>query len=198
MADMRQTLFQYRSYTPIPFLVVMIAFAEPTLLSLACGAVVGLLGEACRLWGVAYAGPLTRVTGGVGAPELITSGPFSYVRNPLYVGNILLYVGIGIMANALSPWVALATAIYFIVQYKAIVSLEEEFLQKEFGNTFAEYRTAVPRFFPRLTPAAGISREHQKPDWAGARRSERRTFQAMALTGTLVLARWVWNTQPWQ
>jgi protein-S-isoprenylcysteine O-methyltransferase Ste14 len=191
VADIRQTLFQYRSYTPIPFLVVMVFFAHPTPWTLSVGAVVALLGEASRFWGVAYAGPLTRVTGSVGAPELITSGPFSHVRNPLYVGNILLYAGIGIMSNALSPWVVLITVAYFAVQYAAIVSLEEEFLAREFGPAFQEYRTAVPAFIPLPRPAPGLGKEHQRPDWAGARRSERRTFQAMALVGALVVARWL-------
>ena len=192
MNDIRQTLFQYRSYTPLPFLVTMIAFARPSVSTLVVGGVVALAGEAMRFWGVAYAGPLTRVTGNVGAPELVTSGPFSYVRNPLYVGNILLYVGFGIMANALTPWLASATAFYFVVQYAAIVSLEEEFLQKEFSSSFEEYRRSVPRFIPRLTPLREIQKDHQRPDWQGARRSERRTFQAMALVGALVVIRWAW------
>lgn len=193
MADLRQKLFQFRSYTPLPFLLAMIAFAQPTARTLVAGAFVALLGEAMRFWGVAYAGPLTRVTGSVGAPELITSGPFSHVRNPLYVGNILLYVGFGIMANALAPWLAAGTAFYFVVQYAAIVSLEEEFLEKEFGAGFDEYRKLVPRFFPRLAPVREVWKENQKPDWARARRSERRTFQAMALVGTLVVVRWLWS-----
>lgn len=170
----------------------MIAFARPSVSTLVVGGIVALLGEAMRFWGVAYAGPLTRVTGNVGAPELVTSGPFSYVRNPLYVGNILLYVGFGIMANALTPWLVAATSFYFVVQYAAIVSLEEEFLQKEFGPLFEEYRRSVPRFTPRVTPVREIQKEHQRPDWQGARRSERRTFQAMALVGALVVARWAW------
>lgn len=171
----------------------MIAFARPTATTLVAGAVVALVGEAMRFWGVAYAGPLTRVTGSVGAPELITTGPFSYVRNPLYVGNVLLYVGFGIMANALAPWLVAGTAVYFVLQYAAIVSLEEEFLEKEFGAGFEEYRKLVPRFFPRLTPVREVRKENQKPDWPGARRSERRTFQAMALVGALVVLRWIWT-----
>lgn len=171
----------------------MIVFAQPTLSTLVVGGAVALMGEAMRFWGVAYAGPLTRVTGSVGAPELITSGPFSHVRNPLYVGNILLYVGFGIMANALTPWLVTATAVYFVIQYAAIVSLEEEFLQKEFGSGFEEYRKSVPRFVPLISSFREVRKEHQRPDWPGARRSERRTFQAMAIVGAVVVARWIWS-----
>ncbi|MEX2116272.1 MAG: isoprenylcysteine carboxylmethyltransferase family protein [Bacteroidota bacterium] len=193
MNDFRQTLFRFRSYNPLPFLLAMIVFAQPTLSTLVVGGAVALMGEAMRFWGVAYAGPLTRVTGSVGAPELITSGPFSHVRNPLYVGNILLYVGFGIMANALTPWLVTATAVYFVIQYAAIVSLEEEFLQKEFGSGFEEYRKSVPRFVPLISSFREVRKEHQRPDWPGARRSERRTFQAMAIVGAVVVARWIWS-----
>src|SRR3972149_10687431 len=91
MGDFRQRLFQYRGYTPIPFLLVMVAFAMPLLPTFVLGVVVLAIGEFTRFWGVAYAGPLTRVTGGVGAPSLVVAGPFSFLRDPPYFGGILLY-----------------------------------------------------------------------------------------------------------
>src|SRR5215831_1478475 len=97
--DIRQRLFQYRSYSPIPFLVVMIVFAHPTPLSLVTGGAMVLAGEFLRLWGVSIAGSETRTTGPVGGTFLITTGPFSYVRNPLYLGNMLMYIGAGVMAK---------------------------------------------------------------------------------------------------
>ncbi|MBI4810581.1 MAG: isoprenylcysteine carboxylmethyltransferase family protein, partial [Ignavibacteriales bacterium] len=122
--DFRQTLFKYRSYTPIPFLLVMVLIAHPTLLSFIVGIGFVLVGEFVRLWGVSYAGSETRTTGAVGATYLITNGPFSYVRNPLYLGNMLMYFGFGIIAN--SPVLALTGFVYFLFQYSLIVSLEEE------------------------------------------------------------------------
>lgn len=192
MTDLRQKLFHYRSYTPIPFLLVMVVFASPSPSMFLAGAVVLVLGELTRFWGVAYAGALTRVTGSVGAPALVVAGPFSYVRNPLYVGNILMYTGVGIMAGALSPWLVIAAAAYFIFQYSMIVSLEEEFLEKEFGEAYAEYRKNVPRFIPRLTPWSSAAASAQGPDWNGALASETRTFQAMALVTLLIIVRWIW------
>lgn len=193
MADFRRILFQYRSYTPIPFLMVMVLFAKPTAAAFAAGGCVLVLGELARFWGVAYAGPLTRVTGSVGAPSLIVAGPFSYVRNPLYVGNILMYVGVGIMANALSPWLVLGAAVYFVFQYSMIVSLEEEFLSREFGETYAAYKQEVPRFVPRIIAWKSTGASGQMPDWSGAARSERRTFQAITLVSLLIVARWIWS-----
>ncbi len=171
----------------------MVAFAKPVILTFVVGAVVLALGELTRFWGVAYAGALTRVTGGVGAPSLVVAGPFGYVRNPLYVGNILMYVGIGIMASALNPWLVIAAAVYFVFQYSMIVSLEEEFLGKEFGSVYKEYRSHVPRFFPRLRAWRPVNGADQRPDWKGAVKSEKRTFQAILLVSTLIVVRWIWG-----
>jgi len=193
LSDLRQSLFQYRSYTPIPFLFVMVLFAEPTSATLLCGVVLALFGESIRFWGVAYAGSLTRATGSVGAPEVVIAGPFSHVRNPLYIGNILMYTGIGIMSNALGPWLVLIALFYFSFQYSLIVSLEEEFLEKEFGEAYLEYKRNVPRFNVRLKPYVHPNQEHQKADWSEAFRSERRTFQAIVLVMVLLLSIWIWR-----
>jgi protein-S-isoprenylcysteine O-methyltransferase Ste14 len=193
MNDLRQKLFHYRGYTPIPFLLVMVVFAKPALATFIVGAVVLALGELTRFWGVAFAGPLTRVTGGVGAPMLVVAGPFAYVRNPLYVGNILMYGGIGIMAGALNPWLVIAAASYFIFQYWMIVSLEEEFLEKEFGESYDEYRRNVPRFIPRPNAWKPGREADQHPDWKGAVKSEKRTFQAILLVSILIVLRWIWG-----
>lgn len=185
--DFRQRLFQYRSYTPIPFLIVMMIFARPTIESLTTGFVVIVLGESIRLWGVAIAGSETRTTGPVGGTYLITRGPFSYVRNPLYVGNILIYVGVGIMSNAVFPWLALIALIYFFWQYSLIVNLEEEHLREKFGEEYKRYCESVPRFFP--LPRRYQQGEHAQPelDWKRGIISEKRTLQAITVL-TIVLA----------
>jgi len=193
LSDFRHTLFQYRGYTPIPFLLTMILFAKPTDETMLIGVVMALLGELLRFWGVAYAGSLTRATGSVGAPEVIVSGPFAYTRNPLYLGNILLYTGIGVMANALSPWLVIVALAYFVFQYLSIVSLEEEFLDKEFGPRYLEFKANVPQFIPRLTPYKHPAQMGQKPRWSEALRSERRTLQAVGLVLALLVALWLWR-----
>jgi protein-S-isoprenylcysteine O-methyltransferase Ste14 len=188
---MREKLFQYRSYTPIPFLLAMIAFAHPTTQTMLGGGVLAVFGEALRLWGIAYAGSLTRATGSVGAPEVIVAGPFAHLRNPLYVGNIMLYVGIGIMSNALFPWLVLATFVYFVFQYSQIVSLEEDFLEREFGDRYREFSSNVPRFVPRLVPYRSPAQERQKSDWRASLKSETRTFQAIGLVIVILVSFWI-------
>jgi protein-S-isoprenylcysteine O-methyltransferase Ste14 len=186
----REKLFTLRSYTPIPFLLVMIIFAQPTVMTMVSGIVLVAFGESMRFWGVAYAGSLTRVTGSVGAPEVIVAGPFAYVRNPLYVGNMLTYIGIGVMSNALFPWLVIAAAAYFAFQYYQIVLAEEEFLVNEFGAGYVEYKKNVPRFIPLVIPYAHPSQVHQQARWHEAVRSERRTFQALGLVLLVLLVLW--------
>jgi len=178
----KELLFTYRSYTPIPFLIVMIFFASPTKLSLLSGVVVALAGEFLRFWGVSYAGSETRTTGSVGGTQLVTSGPYAYVRNPLYVGNILMYLGIGIMSNALVPYLQFVALIYFVIQYWAIVSIEEVYLAKTF-NEWPTYSSQVNRFIPGFTRFHGNA--DLIPNYPRAVRSERSSL--IALTSMTVL-----------
>ena len=149
--DLKQKLFEIRSYTPIPFILIAIIFAEPTFETLSIGFAIAIIGESIRFWGVSICGSETRTTGAVGATNLVTDGPFGFVRNPLYVGNILMYVGCSFMSNSIYPWLQITTAIYFIFQYHIIVLKEEEYLRKVFKEEYSNYEKNVPRFFPRLT-----------------------------------------------
>ncbi len=193
MPDLRDKLFSLRSYTPIPFLIAGLIFGNPTLLSLLGGTIVALVGLSVRFWAVGHAHYETRATSSVGAPRLVTSGPFGYVRNPLYVSNIALYTGFAVMASL--PWLIIATAAWFIFQYIMIVSREEEFLEKEFGEEYETYRKNVPAFLPRIRPwknnqEEGINR-------AIAWRSERRTRQAFVIALLLMTTKLVLLYQQW-
>ncbi len=191
--DIRLKIFEMRSYTPIPFIIAMLIFARPTIESLAAGFLVALIGEMIRFWGVSIAGSETRTTGVVGATNLITDGPFGHVRNPLYVGNILMYVGCGIMSNALPPWLTLAAFVWFAIQYHLIVSREEDHLRTAFGEEYERYCQNVPRFIPRLTRYAGEHSFHRGPDFTRGIRSETRTLQAFSVVIALILFRFFWG-----
>jgi len=190
LKSFQEIFFSLRSYTPIPFLLVMIIFAQPTAITMAIGFVIAVLGEFIRFWGVAYAGSLTRVTGSVGAPEVIVTGPFAHVRNPLYVGNLLTYIGIGFMSNALFPWLIVFAALWFGFQYYQIVMLEEKFLEKEFGSVYLEFKRNVPRFIPQLSAYINPIQSKQLANWKEAAHSERRTFQALSLVLVILIVLW--------
>jgi protein-S-isoprenylcysteine O-methyltransferase Ste14 len=185
--DIRQLVFTYRSYTPLPFLLLMMVFARPTPSSLMAGFAVLLAGEAIRFWGVSIVGSETRTTGSVGGTYLITTGPYAYVRNPLYVGNMLMYAGVGIMSLAWWPWLPLAALIWFYVQYTLIVTREEEYLSERFGGSFADYCRHVRRFVPRWTPYRTAAPPPKALNFAEGLASERRTLQALVIVTALVL-----------
>ena len=179
--DLRRRIFAARSYTPIPFLIVMLLFARPTVTSLLAGFAIVLCGEALRFWGVSFVGAETRTTGNVGGTFLITSGPFALVRNPLYLGNMLLYAGTGVMSMALFPWLLVVAVVFFYLQYYLIVTREEEYLAERFGEEFEEYRRNVRRFIPRATPYRSSQPPPRPTSVAEGLSSERRTLQAIVL-----------------
>lgn len=78
------------------------------------------------------------------AEELVTQGIFNHCRNPLYVGNILMLVGIGILSNSLI-YITIFIP-FFLLIYHAIVLAEENFLLKKFGDSFTSYCGRVNRW----------------------------------------------------
>lgn len=185
---MTNKLFKYRSYTPIPFVILMIAYQQSNVWSLPLGLLIAVCGELIRLWAVSWAGSETRTTGKVGGTYLVINGPYAHVRNPLYVGNILIYFGLGIMSFALFPYLQIIALAFFVFQYYEIIKEEEGFLREKFGNDFAEYFKNVPRIFPRLTPYKKEGVEQPEYDIKKGLRSERRTLQAFAIVaGTLII-----------
>jgi protein-S-isoprenylcysteine O-methyltransferase Ste14 len=80
------------------------------------------------------------------ADDLVTTGIFNHCRNPLYVGNILMLLGVGILSNSLIYVVIVMPC--FMLIYQAIVLAEENFLRGKFGNTFDEYCQRVNRWIP--------------------------------------------------
>ncbi len=77
---------------------------------------------------------------------LLTDGPYSIVRNPLYVFSFLGFVGFGLAVE--NPLLALFLAIVFATYYPFIVRLEEKHLASVFGVVFEEYCTRTPRWIP--------------------------------------------------
>lgn len=187
MKSIAQRLFEIRSYTPIPFLIAMLVFAEPTLYSIIIGFVIALAGEMFRLWGVVYAGSETRTTGSVGGTYLVVSGAFAYLRNPLYLGNILLYTGIGIMSMSLFPYLQIAALFYFYIQYRLIISEEEKYLMKTFGDAYKTYVENVPRLIPSLKKFENPGVEQPRLDFKAGLKSEKRSLQAFTIITVIMI-----------
>ena len=78
--------------------------------------------------------------------ELATGGPYSYTRNPLYLGSTLIAVGFAMAARSLWIWVLLC--LLFVLVYVPVIGSEEAFLRSKFPD-FDSYARSVPRFLPR-------------------------------------------------
>lgn len=161
--------------------------ARPSAVGLATGGCVAALGCALRLWS---AGHLVKTE------ELTLSGPYAYLRHPLYLGTLLIALGFGAMAGPAS--LALVLAIFlpayfgYYLPYKERV--ESERLLLRYGATYAAYRSAVPALWPRFRawcpPASGVSQAERR--WSRERASQNDEFGVLlgALAGLLAL--WVW------
>lgn len=191
MKDFSSLLFKYRSYTPIPFLILMLIFQDSTIFTLVIGFATALLGELIRFWGVCWAGSETRTTGSVGGTFLIINGPFAFVRNPLYVGNILIYLGLGIMSFALFPYLQIVAILFFLLQYYLIVKEEEKYLKEKFQQDYKNYCENVPPFFPRLTPYKNKNITQPPFSAAAGLRSETRSLQAFLGIALLLVILWL-------
>lgn len=171
-------LFRHRGLLPVPLLAVLLLTAQPRMLTALVGMSLMGIGELLRLWGVAHIGARSRTrTAEVG--ELVRSGPFRYSRNPLYVGNILLFSGVAAWGG--SPTLVGLTVALLLVHYGLIIRWEEGRLAEVHGPAFVDYAQQTFRWVgppgpPNPHPAA----------WRAALISERSTFVAIALVGTVL------------
>ncbi|MDQ3194480.1 MAG: isoprenylcysteine carboxylmethyltransferase family protein [Bacteroidota bacterium] len=193
MKEFGEFFFRYRSYIPLPFILVMLLFMEPAFTSILIGLVVALSGEAIRIWSVSLAGSETRTTSGVGGTYLVTQGPYSIVRNPLYVGNILIYTGIGIMSFALFPYLQIFAFLFFLFQYYCIILAEENFLATKFGDVFTEYKNTVNRFLPGKNKISDKINSNLELNVKAGFKSERRSIQALIITSSIIVVYFVYK-----
>ena len=186
--DIRNLFFKSRSYTPIPILLMMLYFARPNSPYLLLGIVLIVIGEIIRLRSVSFAGGETR-TMNVGASSICKSGPYSIVRNPLYIGNVMIYVGFAFVAGSVYVvTISLITLLYFLVQYSLIISLEEEALEKKFGDEYITYKKLVPSILPKINNTFR-NYETIPSSLAKTIKTEKRTLQNIFLVSLLLFLR---------
>ena len=176
-------LFRHRGWLPVPFLLVpLLAHGVMEATNWVIGFAFILLGEAIRLAGVAAAGTVTRRRSRT-VQRLVTYGIFAWMRNPLYVGNFLIWIGFTVISGVL--WFIPIAVILFAVEYTLIVRYEEGVLESIFGEEYLRYKHTTPRWIPR-PPASDEEGEHH---WAEAWRSEISTFLQYAVITALFAAK---------
>lgn len=169
--------FRFRAISVVPvILFIFFVFAplhaggfDPLLNIL--GFLIALAGATTRFVAVGFAKPFTSGRENfLKAENLNTNGLYAIVRNPLYVGNFLVYNGV-LIAYASPAALALFNA-FFIVNYYFIILSEENYLEKQFGEVYNEYRRAVPKVMPRPR----LYRKYDRPfSWTRAIFKEKNT-----------------------
>lgn len=192
-------LFRFRSFTPVPVIAALAillwrsrGMPGPGGLLIdaaldALGLLVALTGQALRFYTL---GLVPEGTSGQGsaleAATLNTRGPYAHVRNPLYLGNLGIVMGLLLIAH--DPWAYAIGLAFFFGEYFFIIRAEEQFLRARFGERFDEFTRNVPRWIPRLTPAYGGALR-VRFDLARALKKEHNPFAAWA-SGAVVLLAW--------
>jgi protein-S-isoprenylcysteine O-methyltransferase Ste14 len=147
-------LFRHRTALPLPIaaaiLVLRTGEAAPSVPLVAAGVAVTAAGELIRLWGVHHIGAISRTRSDRLGP-LIDTGPFALIRNPLYVGNILIWVGFALSARL--PWLTPIVVLLLGAEYHAIVRWEESLLMSRLGDAYRDYAAQVPRWIPAFRRA---------------------------------------------
>jgi len=173
-------LFRQRTWLPIPLALALLVIPGPASASTAtvvAGAILALAGEGLRLWAVQHIGTISRTRSDRLGP-LISTGPFAYVRNPLYLGNIALWAGFA-MAAGLIWFVPIVTAV-LALEYHAIVRWEEQLLLVRRGDEYRAYVARVPRWVPSFKSDAGAA-PTERHGWRDTLFSERGTLIAIGV-----------------
>jgi protein-S-isoprenylcysteine O-methyltransferase Ste14 len=180
-------LFRHRTSLPLPIALALLlvrAGEAPASWWLFAGGVAAIAaGEALRLWGVHHIGTISRTRSDRLGP-LVTTGPFGLVRNPLYIGNVALWVGFALCARL--AWIAPLVAGLLGFEYHAIVRWEERLLESRRGTPYRAYMAQVPRWIPSFRRAAASSDPGTGYSWRETLFSERGTLIAIA-AGFLLL-----------
>ncbi len=160
-------LFRWRSYLPlVMFGLILLALREyeypgrsvalDHVWEVACLLISGL-GLGIRVFTIGHAphGTSGRNTRTQVADTLNTSGLYSVARNPLYLGNFFMYLGVVVFAHLW--WLTLIYILAFWLYYERIVLAEEAYLRQKFGETYLGWAHATPAFLPKV-------RLYRKPD----------------------------------
>ena len=160
MRNQGNWLFRRRSFLPLVivplFLIGLQHFTYPMgsrlldrLWELFCFAI-ALLGLGVRIYTVGHVpkGTSGRTTSTPKAQELNTTGIYSIIRHPLYLGNFIIWVGIVLLVR--STLLTVACVIAYFLYYERIIIAEEAFLSEKFGTAFAQWAEKTPMIIPRF------------------------------------------------
>jgi protein-S-isoprenylcysteine O-methyltransferase Ste14 len=146
------------------------------------GVAMVVVGELLRFWAVRHIGTISRTRTSTRQGPLVMSGPFRIVRNPLYLGNWLIWSGL-VMVSRLLWMLPIAWAV-FALQYGTMVIWEEARLRTAFGRQYDRYAHDVPRWVPARP--YDLAPPQPRHPWRAVAFSERSTVMAILLVAGLL------------
>lgn len=142
---LREAAYHMLGILPVPLLLLVIVWSHPRWPTALIGAVLVAIGEAIRFWVAGYLGG-EPVDGRKGQP-LAVDGPYRLVRHPRYWGNLFIGLGLSLIADW---WIGYAVFIFYcILAVYVLIPVEEEMLEKEYGEEYRVYMAEKNRFLPR-------------------------------------------------
>lgn len=167
------------------FLVIFVAAPltqQATAMGLVAGGALTILGLALRSWSNGYAGTGTRRVDESKPEELVTLGPFKYVRNPIYIGNQIALAGLLLLDGY--GWSTMLWVVPTFLFYCLVVTYEEDLLKRQFNQQYDWYMQQTPRWFPRI-------------EGRGAREAEQSEHDAAQTENALYATKFAWH-QAWR
>jgi protein-S-isoprenylcysteine O-methyltransferase Ste14 len=163
--------------------VLRFTYATPAVI--VAGTLLSGIGMVLRIAGTAYLGYGIVHDGDMQGPQLMTSGPYRYVRNPLYLGGWCMTAAICLL---MSPTGALITMLLVTLFYLRLIFAEELFLEVHLGAIYHHYRRVTPRFAPRLR--TNLPRGTARPQWLCAASTE---LVSIGVFFTLAVLSWTYD-----
>jgi protein-S-isoprenylcysteine O-methyltransferase Ste14 len=149
--------FRYRALFPIPLVILFLIIAKANSISVIIGSIFIILGAILRSICLGYLGVKSRGEEPLIA-NLITTGPYRFSRNPVYIANITIAAGFAILATGnyglfLSLLATIFTILYYVIYYNYfVIPAEEEFLESKFKEKYIEYKKNVPKWLINFKP----------------------------------------------
>lgn len=159
---------------PVSFSPLRMALAVPLL----------ILGQALRFWAAGIIPKYRTLT--LDAPVLVTWGPYSIVRNPLYLGNAVMGCGWSVMVGWL--WLAAFAVVFCGIYSLVIIPYEEQFLLEKFGDEYLDYMGKTQALVPSFSHFTGFEGYAAKKSWF----MERHSLRMNIVVTVLILARLFW------
>jgi protein-S-isoprenylcysteine O-methyltransferase Ste14 len=165
-----------------------LTFSAATIVLLLVALLFTAFGAVLRIWGSAYVGSSVVKSPTMHGAAMLADGPYRRTRNPLYLGTLLHTLGVAIL---MPPSGALFAVVLLWIFQVRLALAEEPFLAARFGQPYLDYKAAVSRFLPSLTPqvpAAGA-----QPHWIQSLLGE---IYFPAAFFVLAIFGWSFNAQP--